>query len=64
MELGGCLLLPWTGQLAGDGRGDHSPQDKGPDGNGSHKDLLDLPRQCTPSPCATVPKPLTHIFMP
>lgn len=54
---GGCLLLPGTGQLAGGGRDGRSSKDKGPDGNGSCKDLLDLLCQCTPSPCATVPKP-------
>lgn len=57
VQRGGCLLLPGTGQLAGGGRDGRSSKDKGPDGNGSCKDLLDLLCQHTPSPCATVPEP-------
>lgn len=57
VQRGGCLLLPRTGRLAGGGRDGPSSKGKGPDGNGSCKDLLDLLGQRTPSPCATVPKP-------
>lgn len=55
---------PRTGPLAGDGRGGPSSWDKGPDGNGSHKDLLDLLCQCTPISLCNCPQtPNSHFYV-
>lgn len=52
---------PQTGQLAGDEKGGPSSRDKGPDGDGSCEDLLDLPGQHTPISLHSCPQtPNSH----